>query len=259
MLTWNKLKKTLFAAGLILSFSAAPASAGCMPINPICLFKMILKATPGMPVFDFASVPAIIPHIPAALLKEGQVKMKEIADNALEKIRSGELPSMADIKLNVPGFEAVTPSSGQEYASLEGFPQMNSEDPLDVSKSIEVLFLRPGWQQGEDVTFTSYDKNLMQYYQGQFKYNNLIEISGYLAFMQGKFDQLMVMAEEVQKQIESADDLNKAQRANYAAHLMEYQLMIIYNQLQAASLQMDSASQLAGSGLVLDEPVLGNM
>ncbi len=92
MLTLNKMKKTFLAVGLVLAFSSSPAQAGCMPINPICLFKMILKETPGMPVFDFASVPAIIPHVPAALLKEGQAKLKEVADNALEKVRSGRSP-----------------------------------------------------------------------------------------------------------------------------------------------------------------------
>ena len=80
MLTLNKMKKMFLAVGLALAFSSSPAQAGCMPINPICLFKMILKATPGMPVFDFTSVPAIIPHVPAALLKEGQAKLKEIAE-----------------------------------------------------------------------------------------------------------------------------------------------------------------------------------
>ena len=88
MLTISKMKKTFLAVGVILAFSASQANAKCMPVNPICLFKMILKATPGMPVMDFTSIPAIIPHVPAALLKEGQAKLKEIADNALEKYKS---------------------------------------------------------------------------------------------------------------------------------------------------------------------------
>ena len=229
MLTLNKMKKMFLAVGLALAFSSSPAQAGCMPINPICLFKMILKATPGMPVFDFTSVPAIIPHVPAALLKEGQAKLKEIADNALEKIRSGELPSMADIKLDMPSFEGSTPAQNEEFTSLEAFPQMDSEDPLEIAKAIEVIFLRPGWDQ-EGSEMTQYDKLLMKYYQGQFKYNNAVEIAGYTAFMQNRLEELMTAAEDIQKQIESADDLNKAQRANYAAHLMEYQLMIVYNQ-----------------------------
>ena len=257
MLTLNKIKKFFLAVGLVFVFSSSPVYAGCMPINPICLFKMILKATPGMPVFDFTSVPAIIPHIPAALLKEGQAKLKEIADNALEKLRSGELPSLADIKLEMPSFEGATKSENEELASLEAFPQMDGEDPLEVAKAVEVIFLRPGWDD-EKSQFTAYDDQLMKYYQGQFKYNNVIEIMGYTEFMKNRLEELMTAAEDIQKQIESADDLNKAQRANYAAHLMEYQLMIVYNQLLAAELQMDTASQLGG-GYVLDQPIFGAM
>ena len=257
MLTLNKMKKMFLAVGLALVISSSPAQAGCMPINPICLFKMILKATPGMPVFDFTSVPAIIPHVPAALLKEGQAKLKEIADNALEKIRSGELPSMADIKLDMPSFEGSTPAQNEEYTSLEAFPQMDAEDPLEVAKAIEVIFLRPGWDQ-KDSEMTQYDRLLMRYYQGKFRMNNALEIAGYTAFMQNRLEELMTAAEDIQKQIESADDLNKAQRANYAAHLMEYQLMIVYNQLLAAELQLGAATNLS-NGIILDQPIFGNM
>ena len=109
MLTLNKMKQAFAAAGLALVFSCSAAHA-CMPVNPICLFKMVLKATPGMPVFDFVSVPAIIPHVPAALLKEGQSKMKEIADKALEDIRSGKKPSLSGIKLDMPNFEGAAPA-----------------------------------------------------------------------------------------------------------------------------------------------------
>ena len=102
------------------------------------------------------------------------------------------------------------------------------------------------------------EKLLMKYYQGQFKYNNVLEIAGYTAFMQNRLEELMTAAEDIQKQIESADDLNKAQRANYAAHLMEYQLMIVYNQLLAAQLQLESAVKLS-TGILLDQPIFGNM
>ena len=304
MLTLNKMKKMFWVIGFMLAFSSSPAQAGCMPINPICLFKMILKVTPGLPVFDFASVPAIIPHVPAALLKEGQAKLKEIADNALEKLRSGQLPSLAEIKLDMPSFDGAIPAESEEFTSLEAFPQMDAEDPLEVAKAIEVIFLRPGWDQTEKPTLlpgldnntssggggallpgldnntssgeggallpgiendkkksystmTQYDKLLMEYYQNKFKFVNVLEIAGYTEFMQGRLEELMTAAEDVQKQIESADDLNKAQRANYAAHLMEYQLMIVYNQLLAAELQLVASNRLKGT--IIDQPIFGNM
>lgn len=258
MLTLNKMKQAFAAAGLALVFSCSAAHA-CMPVNPICLFKMVLKATPGMPVFDFVSVPAIIPHVPAALLKEGQSKMKEIADKALEDIRSGKKPSLSGIKLDMPNFEgaAPAPNSSQDYASLEAFPISDSEDPLEVAKSIETIFLRPGWKD-EKSEMSQYDTLLLKYYQGQFKMSNAIELTGFTAYMQNRLDELMVAAEEIQKQIEEADDLNKAQRANYAAHLMEYQLAIVYNQLLAAELQLDAAMKL-GQGFVLEKPVFGEI
>ena len=82
---------------------------------------------------------------------------------------------------------------------------MDGEDPLEVSKAIEVIFLRPGWNE-EGSELTQYDKLLMKYYQGQFKYNNVLEIAGYTAFMQNRLEELMTAAEDIQKQIESADD-----------------------------------------------------
>lgn len=258
MLTLNKMKKMFLAVGFVLVFTSSPAQAGCFPVNPICLFKMLLKATPGLPVFDFTSVPAIIPHIPAALLKEGQAKLKEIADNALEKLRSGQLPSLADIKLEMPSFEGTTPSQNEEFTSLEAFPQMDAEDPLEVAKAIEVIFVRPGWND-EDSKMSQYDALLMEYYQKQFHYNNVMEIAGYTASMQNQLEELMTAAEDIQKQIDGADDLNKAQRANFAAHLMEYQLMIVYNQLLATELQLDSASKLTSGAFILDQPILGGM
>ncbi|MBR1777652.1 MAG: hypothetical protein IJ752_03595 [Alphaproteobacteria bacterium] len=256
MLTISKMKKTFLAVGVILAFSASQANAKCMPVNPICLFKMILKATPGMPVMDFTSIPAIIPHVPAALLKEGQAKLKEIADNALEKLRSGQLPSLADIKLEPPSFSGGTTAANEDYASLEAFPSMDAEDPMAVAKAVEVIFLRPGWND-EKAPYTKYDRDLMSYYQNQFDFNNVVEVLGFNAYMENKLEELMTAAEDIQKQIDSADDLNKAQRANYAAHLMEYQLMIVQNQLLAASLQADTAAKL--KGIVLNKPIFSNM
>lgn len=258
MLIFNKMKKVFMTVGLVLVFSASQANAkDCMPINPICLFKMLLQISPGLPVFDFASIPAVIPHIPAALLKEAQAKVKEIADNALEKLRSGQLPSLADIKLSPPDFGGMTPAANEEYSSLDAFPQMDGEDPLEIAKAVEVIFLRPGRQE-QDSKMTLYDSALMSYYSQKFGFNNVVEIMGFGEFILNKLEELMTAAEDIQKQIESADDSNKAQRANYAAHLMEYQLMIIQNQIDAAFLQMDAASKLA-EGYVLNKPIFGNM
>lgn len=256
MLICNKIKKALFMVGFVLAFSTSQAKAGCMPINPICLFQMIMKLTPGLPVFDFTSVPAIIPHVPAALLKEGQAKLKELADNALQKLRSGQLPSLADIKLEPPSLSGGTTAPDEEYASLESFPAMDMEDPLEIAKSIESIYLRPGWNDKESV-FSNYDNKLMGYYQAQFVFNNTVEVLGFNTYMENKMEELITAAEDIQKQIDSADDLNKAQRANYAAHLMEYQLMIIQNQLAAAALQQRTAANL--KGIILDQPIFGGM
>lgn len=257
MLTSSKLKKTLLAAGLILAFSTSHANAACMPWNPICIFKMILKSSPGMPVFDFVSVPAIIPHIPAALLKEGQAKIKEEIDNKLNKVRSAAgVPSDAKISVKTADFSGSTHSDNEEFASLEAFPKMDGDDPMEIAKAIEVIFLRPGWNDKE-AKYTQYDSALMRYYQGKFEFNNAVEVIGFTSYMQAKADELMVMMEDIQKQVDAADDLNKAQRANYAAHLMEYQLMILQNQLAAVDLQMQTSGMLKGT--VLDRPVFGDL
>ena len=58
--------------------------------------------------------------------------------------------------------------------------------------------------------------------------------------------------------VKEADDLNKAQRANFAAQLLEYQLSVIENQLEAVQLQADAADRLSG-GYILEEPVFSNM
>lgn len=250
------MKKVFVAAGLILAFSASQAQAACMPWNPICIFKMILKASPGMPVFDFTSVPAMIPHIPAALLKEGQAKVKEIADDSLEKLRSGQLPSAAAIKITAPDFSGMTHSPNEEFSPLEAFPSMDSDDPMEIAKAIEVIFLRPGWND-KDAKFSKYDENLVKYYHNQFEFENATEVLGFVTYMQNTMESLLTAMEDIQKQIDSADDLNKAQRANYAAGLMEYRLMILQNQLEAVVLQMDSVDKL--KGVILEKPVLSNI
>ena len=133
---------------------------------------------------------------------------------------------------------------------------MDGEDPAAIAKAVEIIFLRPGWNE-EDTTYTQYDKSLMNYYQGQFDFNNTVEVIGFTMYMQTKIDELMSVMEDIQKQIDSADDLNKAQRSNYAAHLMEYQLMIIQNQLAAVDLQMETSRLLKGT--VLDKPVFSDL
>ena len=217
MLIYSNMKKTVMAAALAFAMMPSPASA-CNPINPICLFKMVLKTTPGLPVVDPGSISAIIPHVPAALTKEGQ-----------------------------------------EFPALEGFPAFDSEDPMEIAKAIEVLYLRPGWQEGKDSPLTTYDKSLMDYYREQFQLNNIVEAVGTYTVLEAKINELMATAETVQKKLDGADDLNKAQRANFEAQLLEYQLQIVYNQLLATQLQMKSVSQLSVIRPVLNEPILSKM
>lgn len=254
MWTWNKFKKLIFAAGLCFALPM-PAQA-CIPLNPICLFQMILKVTPGMPVMDFVSIPAVIPHIPAAVQKEANAKIKQMGDELLKKIRSQEVPSASDMDVKPKTPEVETLAEGQVNPSLEGFPNIDLDDPIEVAKAIEVIYVRPGWDSSPD--FTTHDRALLEYQRNQFMYNNVIEVTGYLASMQSRLKDLSVFVEHVQKQIDEGKDLNDAMRANYTANYMDYKLMIIYNQLLAAQLQMDTARRLAIAKTVLDEPVLGS-
>lgn len=253
MWTWNKTKLILVAAGLC--FVSPTSAKACNPLNPICLFKMLLKATPGLPVMDFVSIPAVIPHIPTALVNEAQVKVKEAGDKILTDLRSGKIPSASSINLkpNLPKFEQKP--AGQGSSSLEGLPSMDRADPIAVAKAIEPLFIRPGGD--PDVPMSRHDKNLMEYQRHQFDYNNQLEVAGYLAEKQAKLKDVSVFADHVKNQMESAKNLNDAYRANFAAHHMEYTLMIIYNQLLAAGLQMDMSNTLVQYAPVLDGPIFG--
>ena len=263
MLTLSKMKKIFLAAGLIFAFSATQAVADededsdvCMFLSPICMFRTIIKASPAMPVHDFISTPAMIRHVPAALSKEGQLQLKQTADADLRNIRSGQSPSTVQIPFVSPGYDGVVSASKEEYMSLEPFPVKDSEDPKEIAKAIEVIFLRPGWQDKKSV-FTDFDKKVLEYYHGQFLLNNTVEIMGFGAYMQNKLDDMLVSADRIQKQIETANDLNKVQRANYAAQLMEYELMIIQNQIQAATMQAGIAKEL--QGMMLEEPIFSGM
>lgn len=257
MLIYSNMKKTVMAVALAFAMMPSPASA-CNPINPICLFKMVLKTTPGLPVVDPGSISAIIPHVPAALTKEGQEKAKELIDKQLQQTRSVDKP--ADVQIGkMPSMNEVALAEGQEFPALEGFPAFDSEDPMEIAKAIEVLYLRPGWQEGKDSPLTTYDKSLMDYYREQFQLNNIVEAVGTYTVLEAKINELMATAETVQKKLDSADDLNKAQRANFEAQLLEYQLQIVYNQLLATQLQMKSVSQLSVIRPVLNEPILSKM
>lgn len=258
MLICSKMKKTV--ATVALAFAVIPSSAAlaCNPVNPICMFKTLLKTTPGLPVVDPVSIPAIVPHVPAALLKEGQEKAKEMIDKQLQQTRSVDNPANVEVA-KMPSMNEVALAEGQEFPALEGFPAFDSEDPMEIAKAIEVLYLRPGWQEGEKSPMTTYDKSLMDYYREQFQLNNTVEAVGTYAVLEAKINELMAAAETVQKKMDEADDLNKAQRANFEARLLEYQLKIVYNQLLATQLQMTSVSQLSVLRPVLDAPVLGKM
>ena len=275
MLNLSKMKKIFSTACLILAFSATQAVADdddmCLFLSPICLFKTILKSAPTIPVHDFISTPAMIRHVPAALAKEEQVQLKQEADIELRKVRSKAMLNGSDpsdlaaseearkIPFVSPNFDGGTPAAREEYMSLEPFPISGSDAfsvPLEIAKAIEVIFLRPGWKD-ENSKLTNYDKNLMKYMRGHFFMDNTVEIMGFSAYMQNKVDDMLNSAKLIQEQIRNADDLNKSQRANYAAQLMEYELMIIQNQIRAATMQEDIADRL--NKVVLDAPIFGNM
>ncbi len=254
MLYWNKMKKALL---VILLCSAFPVPAqACVPLNPICLFKMLLKATPGFPVMDFVSIPGIIPHVPATLQKEAQAQLKKLADQKMKEIRGDNATS--PVSTDKPDYpELETPAEAQPYPSLEGFPDIDTTDPTAVAKSIEALFVRPAWDTSESLSV--HDKEIMKYQANMFKYNNAIEIAGFLAAFQDKFKNISVYAEHVTNRLDEASDFKKSLRANYAATQMEYQLNLLYNELLAAKLQMEMAEKLANEGIILDKPILGSM
>lgn len=254
MLYWNKKKKLFLAVLLCLAFPL-PAQA-CNPLNPICLFQMLLKAMPGFPVMDFVSIPGIIPHIPATLQKEAQAQLKKLADEKMKQIRGdNESSPVSTDKPKYPELE--TPAEGEPYPSLEGFPNVDTTDPMAVAKAIEVLFVRPSWESSDELSV--HDKEIMKYQASMFKYNNAIEIAGFLAAFQSKFKDVSVYAEHVSKHLEDASDFKKSLRANYAAAQMEYQLNLMYNELLAAKLQLESAEKLSNEGIILDKPILGSM
>ena len=149
--------------------------------------------------------------------------------------------------------------NGKEIASLEAFPKVDGEDPLKIAQAVEVLFLRPGWQDGGESGFSSYDMELMAYYRKQFQLNNIVEAVGFYTVLDSKIEELMASAEKIQSQLESADDLNKSERVNYEANLLEYQLQIVYNQLLALKVQLVAVADLVGLQPILTEPLLGKM
>lgn len=263
MLSWNKMKKLCFVA-LLCSLFPLPAQA-CNPLNPICLFKMLLKATPGFPVMDFVSIPGIIPHVPATLQKEGQAQLKKLADKKMQELRGG-VPSASGIgggssdKSVYP--ELDTPAEGEPYPSLAGFPDIDTTDPEAVAKSIEVLFVRPSYENSKELSV--HDRALMKYQAGMFRYNNAIEIAGFLAEFKNKFRSISAGGTskdeaQIKENMSEAEAVEQALAANYEAAQMEYQLNLLYNELLAAQLQLNMADKLANEGIILDKPVLGAM
>lgn len=254
MWTWNKLKKVLLVIGISVAIPL-PAQA-CNPLNPICLFQKILKMTPGMPVFDFVSLPPMIPHIPAAITKEANQKLKQIQDEAMQKIRSTDSPSMSSLKVEpkMPEFEK-TPE-GQLPAPLEAFPNVDLDDPLEIAKAIEPLYVRPGWDSSEEMTL--HDKALMSYYAGQNAYNNLKDVAGAVAELKGKIKDIASGLEDIQNKMNDAKDLADAKKVNLSAHVAELQIMAIENKLDALMEQVGTTQSLFSSTTVLNKPLLNN-
>lgn len=255
MLICNKLKTAAVVA--FMTFAFVPAKAHALCVSPICIFEMILKACPGLPVLDFTSIPAIIPHIPAALQKEALQKARSMLNDLLQKGRVQGLPQ--EVKLGAsPSMDEALMGDGEEFASLEAFPSVDSDDPIEIAKTIEILFLRPGWEKGEDAPLSTYDKALLRYYSEQFKLNNTIEVSGFVAVAKAKLESIMEAATRISKKLGQVQDLNEAQRLAYEAKLMRYQLMILENQLKAAKNQMSFVTDLSGMNIILFKPVLRN-
>ena len=180
----KKIKKIFSLSCLILAFSATQALAEdddydvagrvaliksssrafaevegdddpCMAISPLCIIRTILKATPTLPVHDIIATPAMIRHVPAALAKEGQLQLKLTAEEKLRKLRSKDTPSKTKVPFISPGYDGAIPAANEEYMTLEAFPVTDSEDPIEIAKAIEPIFVRLGWND-PDTPVTQY-------------------------------------------------------------------------------------------------------
>ncbi|MCQ2914415.1 MAG: hypothetical protein MJ247_04400 [Alphaproteobacteria bacterium] len=250
------MKKIAFAFALVFILSPIKAHA-CNPLNPICWFQMILKATPGLPVLDIAALPAVIPHVPAALQKKAQTILQEQLEEQLQKIRSGQKPSLSGLaKLkNVSGL--MSAKSEEAVSVMEAFPALHdSKDPLEIAKTIEKLFIRPREASGEGMSESS--RALLEYYRKQFELNNMVDALSTYAIIEAQMETLVQNAEEIQNKMGSSSDLNQSQRANFDAQILEYQLMVLETQLQAVALQMDSMLKISKAKPYLNESILGN-
>ncbi len=257
MLIRNKTKKIAVAAFAALAFAPVKAKALC--VSPICIFERILKATPGLPVLDFTSIPAIIPHIPAALQKEALAQLQSQLNKKEQENRSKDSPSkvpMSEMEDALQTDEMLL-GENEQYASLDAFPTIASDDPIEIAKAIEVLFLRPGWEQKLDAPLSQYDQALLRYYSEQFSLNNTIEVAGFITVLKAKMLNVLASSDKIAKKLSQKDlDVNESRRLQYEARLLGYQLSIMENQLTAAKNQMYFTRQLSGMSLTLYKPVL---
>lgn len=264
----TKIKKIAVCA--VIATALAPSSAfACKPWNPICIFQLILKATPGLPVLDIVSLPALIPHIPSAIQKEGQVMLKEELDKQLELLRSGKLPNLSKLT-KLKDMSNILNGAGkggsQEAASvMESFPQLtDSTDPVEIARVIEKLYMVPGCDENGKCDakcpgLSAYDREVMEYRRNQFLLNNMIDAMAVYTQLDATVEKLQSNAEEIQNQLSSSTDLNQATRVNYDAQVLEYQLMILQNQLNAIGLQIESMYQLTNKKPQLTRSILKDL
>lgn len=257
----TKMKKVAVATAFAV-LALFPVTAHAICLTPICIFERILKACPGLPTLDFVAIIPAIGEVIPAVAKQVQVAVQERLNEKEQEEYKGEDTDPEPME-DMPSMEVVFMDEDDQFYSLLPFDSLSAkdtEDPMEISKAIEVLFLRPGWKSREPVSM--YDDALLRYYADQFKLNNTIEVIGFMTVLKARMLHVLEHSKSIADRLDTTGgdemDLNKAQRLMYEANVMRYQLSILENQMTAAKNQMYFASQLAGMNLRLYRPMFND-
>ncbi len=241
----RKIIKIFLLAFLILNapISISNAQAGVLAK----IFKALLKSCPGLPVFDFSTIPPKIPQVFSNVKDFALMEVEKRVNQQLDGIKSGELKlSVSPIKTT--DFAGLTNSDGPFNGTNRGTaefmlpskhsPDFDVEDAQSVAKAVEELFLV---EKGEEKpVMQAHESNRKRFYE-----NNILEVHSRIQQLEDKLEAEIFPIVDNLKDVSVSDkDINEVFRNNFALRQSVNQLLMILQETQALKLQLESARKI---------------
>jgi hypothetical protein len=261
----KSIKIALLAVLLVAIMPIGQAQAG-LCVTPICLFKMMLKMSPGFPVFDFSTVPVVIGQVPGTVLQKSQSLLKEQADQMTRNARSMKgnfsvngvsktLKNPSDFKIKKIQVPKLNPASRMNSIKTLATKDISGKnidlkDPKKVAALAEGMLVSPGKnRQARD------DHKRMR---RQFYRDNIASSLAFSAHMQGQLEDMNQVIDDLAQTATTDGDENQSVRANLAARQTMNKLLNFVQTTKAERVKLKSAREIGVNIKPKEEAIYSN-